>query len=469
MHLIRARSIVVAGLLVGTLSGGASAQTAADSYYNFLIGRQLESDGNVAAALTALERAAAGDPRSAEIRAEIASMHQAHNQPEQAEKAAKAALALDAGNLLANKVLGLLNASAAQRDRNSPAQTMAYVRDAVKYLERAVSGAQGPADPNLNYTLGSMYLMVDEPAKAIQALSRVVDQNPFSAQARQTLARAYAAAGDLNSAIQTIEDVVEEEPRLLRVLAAYQHQAGKLTEAIATYSKALEGEPSNKDIKRNRILALYEAEQYDRAAQFAEDARRQHPDDPRFPPLLADSISKTGNTARAIEILESAIRTFAADANTHLALAGMYSDVGRGADAEKSARQALAVEPTNPRVLNYLGYMLAQNGKNLDEAIQLVNRALQAAPGEGAYLDSLGWAHFRRGDLNEAEKYIGAAAAKMPDNAEVLDHLGDLHARLGRWQDAIAAWTRALKGQGGGIEPATVQKKIDDARVKASR
>ena len=396
-------------------------------------------------------------------------MHQVHNQPEQAEKAAKAALALDAGNLLANKVLGLLNASAAQRDRNSPAQTMAYVRDAVKYLERAVSGAQGPADPNLNYTLGSMYPDGRRAGQGDPGAEPRRGSESVLAQARQMLARVYAAADDLNSAIQTIQDVVEEEPRLLPVLGNYQHQAGKLTDAVATYSKALEGQPNNKDIKRNRILALYEAEQYDRAAQFAEDARRQHPDDPRFPPLLADSISKTGNTARAIEILESAIRTFAADANTHLALAGMYSDVGRGADAEKSARQALAVEPTNPRVLNYLGYMLAQNGKNLDEAIQLVNRALQVAPGEGAYLDSLGWAHFRRGDLNEAEKYIGAAAEKMPDNAEVLDHLGDLHARLGRWQDAIAAWTRALKGQGGGIEPATVQKKIDDARVKASR
>jgi tetratricopeptide (TPR) repeat protein len=469
MDLIRARSIFVAGLLVGTFSGGALAQTAPDAYYNFLLGRQLESDGNVAGALAALERAASADPRSAEVRAEIASLQLRRNQRDDAEKAAKAALAIDMENLEANKVLGQLYAAAAQNEKNTSAQTTTYVRDAVKYLERAVNGGQGLADPNLNFTLGRLYLLIDEPAKAIQPLSRVVNQNPSSVQPRRALAQAYAGNNDLKSAIQTIDEIVEEEPGLLPVLGAYQHQAGQLTEAVATYTKALETQPGSKDIKENRILALYEAQQYDKAVAFAVDAQRQHPDDPRFPRLQAVSTFKTGDKARAIEILESVIKNFSGDVASHLALADLYSDSGRRADAETSARQALAVAPTNPRVLNYLGYMLAQNGKDLDEAIRLVNRALQVAPGEGAYLDSLGWAHFQKGDLNEAEKYIGEAAVKMPDNAEVLDHLGDLHARRGRWQDAITAWTRALKGQGGGIEPSAVQKKIDDARGKVSR
>ena len=72
MDLIRARSIFVAGLLVGIVSAEASAQSAGDAYYNFLLGRHLESDENYAGALAALERAASVDPRSAEIRAEIA-------------------------------------------------------------------------------------------------------------------------------------------------------------------------------------------------------------------------------------------------------------------------------------------------------------------------------------------------------------------------------------------------------------
>ena len=345
---------------------------------------------------------------------------------------------------------------------------MAYVRDAVKHLELATAGGQASADTSLIYTLGTMYLANDEPAKAIQALTRAVNQNPYAPQARLMLARAFVAGDDVKSAIQIIEEIVEDEPRLLPRLGELQHQAGLYAEAVASYTKALETQPANREIKRNRIVALYEAKEYERAATFAAEAQRVHADDPRFPQLQAQAILKTGNTARAIEILESAIKKFSADAASHLALADMYKDAGRGMDAETSARQALAVAPSDPTVLNYLGYMLAQNGKNLDEAIQLVNRALKVSPDEGAYLDSLGWAHFQRGDLNEAEKYIGAAAAKMPDNAEVQDHLGDLHAKRGRWQEAIAAWTRALKVQAGDIEAAAVQKKIDDARSKAA-
>ena len=142
------------------------------------------------------------------------------------------------------------------------------------------------------------------------------------------------------------------------------------------------------------------------------------------------------------------------------ALADVYADAGRGTEAERMLRQVLAAEPANPNALNYLGYMLALRGEQLDEAIRLVRRALDAEPDNGAYLDSLGWAHFRKGDLDEAEKYLAAAAAKMPENSEVQDHLGDLHARKGRLSEAIAAWTRALKGDGQDVEKAEIEKKI---------
>ena len=112
----------------------------------------------------------------------------------------------------------------------------------------------------------------------------------------------------------------------------------------------------------------------------------------------------------------------------------------------------LQLEPGNADALNYLGYLLAERGEQLDEAIRLVRRALDADPGNPSYLDSLGWAHFRRGDVDEAEKYLAPAAAKLPRNSVIQDHLGDVHARRGRWQDAIAAWTKALEGDGNDLD-----------------
>ena len=147
----------------------------------------------------------------------------------------------------------------------------------------------------------------------------------------------------------------------------------------------------------------------------------------------------------------------------------MYKDAGRQPDAEKTLRQLLTVEPANANALNYLGYLLALKGDRLDEAIDLVRKALVAEPDNGAFMDSLGWAYFRKGDLGEAERYLGQAASRLPRNSEVQDHLGDVLARRGRLPDAVDAWMRALDGDGGDIDRAEVQKKINDARSKIRR
>src|SRR4030095_7642700 len=92
----------------------ALAQAPTDTYYEFLLARRLEADGDVKGARAALERGATADPKAAEIRAEIASLHLRRNERAEAEKAAKAALALDEKNVEANRALGLIYTAAVE-------------------------------------------------------------------------------------------------------------------------------------------------------------------------------------------------------------------------------------------------------------------------------------------------------------------------------------------------------------------
>jgi tetratricopeptide (TPR) repeat protein len=457
-------SFLVAGLLAGFVPARAVAQGTSDPYYEFLNARRLEGAGNTAGAVAALERAAAADPTSAAIRAEIASLYLRQNQPEPAEKAAKAALLLDAKNVDANRVLGLIEAAQVDADRNAPGQGNAHVDPAIQYLERAVTGNQGLPDANLNYTLGRLYLRAGMPGKAIEPLSRVLNQNPGSVQGRLALAQAQATARDLPGAIATLEEVLADEPRVAAPLAQYQEQAGRLADAANTYTTALAQQPGNRELKVRRIVVLYDAKDFAKAAQLAADGQQQHPDDPRFPRLQASAFYAAGDAPRAITVLEASSKSFPKDAISQMSLADMYSNVGRKAEAERTVRQVLTNDPSNADAMNYLAYMLANRGERLDEAIQLVTRALQTDPQNGAYLDSLGWAHFQRGDIEDAAKYLTAAAEKLPRNAEVQSHLGDVEAKRGRWAEAIVAWTRALENQGGEIDRAALQKKIEDAR-----
>ncbi|HXH25388.1 MAG TPA: tetratricopeptide repeat protein [Vicinamibacterales bacterium] len=446
----------------------ASAQSStADAYFEFLMARRFEAEGDNRAALAALERAAKAAPDSAEVQAEIAAFHLRRNDRAAAEKFARAALGIDEKNVEANRTLGLIYAAAVDNAaaRTPAADTERYLRDAIAHLERAIAGMP-LADSNLLFTLGRLYTRAGAADKAVQTLTRVITQNPGSRQGRLALAQAYAAGQDLNSAIATLEEVVEDDPALAGALGQYQEQAGRLEDAVASYTLALAVQPNNALLKLRRISVLYTMKEYDRAAALAAEGRKQHPEDLRFVRLQARALFDAGDRSGAIALVEAAVRAFPKDVQTQYALADLYRDSGRDLDAEKTLRQILAIDPTNANALNYLGYLLALRGERLDEAISLVRRALDADPDNGAYLDSLGWAYFRRGDLDEAEKYLSAAAARLPENSEIQDHLGDVYARRGRLQEAIAAWRRALEGDMQDVDRAVIEQKIRDAQSK---
>jgi tetratricopeptide (TPR) repeat protein len=462
-------SLVVAGSLAGTVPPAFAQGESADSYFEFLMARRLEGAGDFAGAQAALDRAVQATPRSAELRGQVAAFHLRRSQPDEAEKAARAALEIDAENTEAHRALGLVFAgyADASTNRNSP-QIATYLKDAITHLEKAVTGA-APGDLVLHFTLGRLYLRTNQPTRAVESLGRVVSLNPGSVQARLALAQAQATSDNLPAAIETLAIIVEDEPRVAAALGQYQEAAGQFRDAAASYTKALEVQPMSRDIKARRVTALFAAGDLQGAASAAADAQRQHPEDARFPRLRARALFDGGNRNDGLSVLEAAARSFPKDSNTLYQLADMYRDAGRNPDAEKALRQLLAVEPANANALNYLGYILALRGDRLDEAIDLVRKALVAEPNNGAFLDSLGWAYFRKGELEEAEKYLGQAASRMPDNSEVQDHLGDVLAKRGRLSDAVAAWTRALEGDGGDVDRAAIQKKIDDARSQLRR
>jgi tetratricopeptide (TPR) repeat protein len=456
--------VAVIGLLVCAAPGPVFAQVARDPYYEFLTGRRLEARGDVAGALAALERAAAADPKSAEIRGEIAALELRRNRQNEAEKAALAALALDKANPSANRVLGLVFAARSE-EGNGRGRALELAREAIPYLERAVTGS-ATADITLQFTLGRLYLRTGAAEKAVESFGRVVNQNPGSAQARVSLAQAFAAAGDMNSAIETLEEIVAEEPRVAAPLAQYLEQAGRLKEASEAYTRALEANPTSRELKFRRIAMLFNLKDYANAAMYAADAQQQHPDDLRFVQLRARALFETGARTRALELLEAALQSHPGDSDTQFALVGLYRDADREADAERTLRQMLEAQPRNAETLNYLGYLLAERGQKLEEAIDLIERALDLDPGNPSYLDSLGWAHFKGGNIEEAEKSLVPAAQKLPKNSVIQDHLGDVLSRRGRLGDAIAAWNRALEGDGRDIDRTAIQKKIEGATAQ---
>jgi tetratricopeptide (TPR) repeat protein len=152
-----------------------------------------------------------------------------------------------------------------------------------------------------------------------------------------------------------------------------------------------------------------------------------------------------------------------------LSLASTLEHERKYSDAEAIFRQMIAEDPRNANALNSFGYMLADRGQKLDEAVALVRRALEIDPDNGAYLDSLGWAYYKQNRLEQAEAPLKEAASQLPSVSVIQDHYGDVLNKRGMIEAAIAAWEKALDGDGDSISRSDIEEKIKTARQKLGR
>jgi len=130
--------------------------------------------------------------------------------------------------------------------------------------------------------------------------------------------------------------------------------------------------------------------------------------------------------------------------------------------AEADLKKALALYPDQPLVLNYLGYSWIDQGLNLDEGMQLIERAVSLKPDDGYIVDSLGWAHFKRGNYKEAVRYLERAVELRPDDPVLNDHLGDALWRVGREREARFQWDQSLSLKPEPEDETKIRKKLSE-------
>ncbi len=218
-------------------------------------------------------------------------------------------------------------------------------------------------------------------------------------------------------------------------------------QAIDVYGMVPEDDPlrTTADIQTGQIL-----EALDRPDEAAKYLKRIVDENPKN----VDALSALGNLQRAHKQYAEAIETYSQ------ALAGKskpektdwpiyyfrgisYEREKKWPDAEADLLQALALYPDQPLVLNYLGYSWADQGMNLDEAFNMLRRAVELRPTDGYIVDSLGWANYKLGRNDEAVKQLERAIDLKPSDPVINDHLGDAYWRAGRKLEAHFQWNHA--------------------------
>ena len=155
---------------------------------------------------------------------------------------------------------------------------------------------------------------------------------------------------------------------------------------------------------------------------------------------------------KAVEVLQGILDEDLenVDANYWIGLA--YQSLGNFEKAEYYLRKAVALAPDREEGYNALGYLFAEYSTNLDEAAELIKKALEKSPENGAYLDSLGWVYFKQGKLTAALEHLEKAVSYIPNSVEIQDHLGEVYLKVGYKKKAIAAWRKAIQ-----LEPDNVK------------
>ena len=466
---------------------------------HFIAGKMYELKGNYHAAIIELQEAAAIDSISPTIYSTMARNYWYLNKTDNAIKAAQKAIQIDESFTEGYWFLVSLY------ERKGEMEGVA------KNLEQVI--ALDPKDVDAYFRLADAYMALEQNDAAISTLKKLEKLEFALPRTQIRMAAFYGALGRDKDAKRLYRQGLQKDPShglAWLGLGIILESEGKKDEAIDLYEQALEAlvfDPRAMDIFL-RLARLYDTEQQvlksddpdfllplaealvqgdkrDLAICALEKAVRVGRDDPGIWTHVAYIYSVDMDSLdRAVATLEKAVQVLPNDGDLYLALGEAYEQERKWDQAMAAFQKALTLDPENAEylfglasfleqsgrfdesvatfekllaidadhgfALNYLGYMFADKGIRLQEALGLIRRALEVEPDNGAFLDSMGWVHFRLGHYTEAEEYLDKAVQfeqLMGDeeNAVIFDHVGDVAEVLGKLDRAREYWSKSLE------------------------
>ncbi len=485
-------AIFVAAAVLSTVSS-ALAQTKPSppdrpgaAYYEFMMGLQLEGQGDSAGASAAYERAERLDPQSAEIPAALAELYVRMNRPADAVAAGERAVKANPTNPEANWILGSLYARMSEMPAVPDADRRTYTQRAITNLEKASANSH-PAVPMI---LGRLYLADDQHEKAVAMLAPFVNEQPEQVEAVALLAEAYQATDRDDDAIALLEKSVQDAPELYSALGQVYQDAGRWRDAARAYQGAVEERPQSLPLRSQWATALLNLGDAKQAREVLEQGAAGNSRNQRALYLLSEAQRRTRDYAAAevtarrlialdtraligpsqlgqilldqnehqkiVALLEPIVtaRFKAADAadmrsdtfrDMYFDLATAYERLRQHDKAVAMLRDARALSPNDPLVDVRLAQSQQDGGKS-EDAVRTLQAAVTKYPKEPGVKLSLASTLERSRKYNEAESVFRQMIADDPKNANALNSLGYMLAERGQKLDeAVSLVERALQ------------------------
>jgi tetratricopeptide (TPR) repeat protein len=387
-----------------------------------------------------------------------------------------------------------------------------------------------PDDAQTYLRISEIYRRQGKYDDALESLKKAEAMVPDALEVPYNMAVVYEAQARYDEAAKILLDLLKKTEKadnsysqsdrnnrgifIERLGMVYRDQEN-YPAAVEAFRKMLTvgGDDNTRTGYQDIIDTYRDAKQWPQATAVAKEAVQKLPDDRELRMVLDAQLADTGDPEKPLADVRSLLKGTPEDRDVYLRLSIMYTRLKRWSDAEEALNKAeqlstkaedkeyvyflrgstyerekkydeaetefkkiLLANPQSAATLNYLGYMNADRGVQLEESLNYIKEAVSLDPTNGAYLDSLGWAYFKLGKYDLAEENLAKASLRMGSDPTVQDHLGDLYQKTGRlklaaahWERAVEEWNRTIPSEQDADLFTATQKKLDDAKVRLAK
>jgi tetratricopeptide (TPR) repeat protein len=392
-----------------------------------------------------------------------------------------------------------------------------------------VIAAANPEDAETYAEIGEIYRKERKYDLALTNLEKAQSLVPDLEEVSYDIATVYEIQGRYDDAIKILNTLLQKTQSadgnysesdkanrgiFLERLGSVYRDNNNTDMALSTFRQMLTLGDDNAERGYQEIIDTYRGnKQWQQATDTAQEATQKLPKDRELKMVYAAQLADMGQPDKGLDQVKSLLKGNSDDVQVYISLAQMYSRLKRWPEAEESLDNAdkfatkdedkqyieflrastyerqkkyekaedgfqkiLADHPDDAATLNYLGYMMADRGEQLDEALGYIKKAVDIEPANGAYLDSLGWAYFKMGKYDLAEANLNKAMQHMGDDPTVQEHIGDLYQKTGHlklaathWERALVEWNKTISAEVDTEDVAKIQKKLESAKVKLAK
>ncbi len=390
--------------------------------------------GQMDRALLEFEKALLVDPNHPEALRWIAMLHAAQGELDQAVVAYERLMRVESDDQFVISTLADLYVLQGELPK------------AIEFYHRLIK--EFGSSSQLHFNLGVLYGRLGRFNDAAQELSRALELSPNSLEIRVALGLTYELSGAFDKAAAHYEEAIRLDPfngRLYHYAAQAYFNEKHYAEAVASYQAALDLSTSDLDAIMGLVRVWLTQRQFNQATTLLAEKLEELDHPPELYVALGIVYREAKQNQEALRAFEQAIYTKPDYAQAYFYLAAQLDQLGHRKDARANLRRTLELDQNHVDAMNYLGYLNAEEGVDLEEARSLIQRAIELDPENGAYVDSLGWVYYKMGRTEEAIRQLERAAELLDTDPVIFEHLGDAYFEQHDFEKAKKNWQRALE------------------------